>query len=217
MRGKRADNEAVSDVSEDERAAARGGDGVPRRRRRRPEARTSRRVRGRRPPVVPWRMIGFLLGLGILAGFAAVNIEHRSDVSFGFFVFSDVPVFLSILVAFIAGALFVLPLALRRGRRMRDAQLANTATEGQVRAAVAAGAKRRRLLGDGAAGDTVAGDTVVDDTTEDEAGVEEEPLGLAAPGRGSSSRKRGGGTEKPSRRDSSKRSTPRRRGAGGGK
>ena len=152
-------------------------------------------------------MIGFLLGLGILAGFAAVNIEHRSDVSFGFFVFSDVPVFLSILVAFIAGALFVLPLALRRGRRMRDAQLANTATEGQVRAAVADGAKRRRLLGDGA----------VDDTIEDEAGVEEEPLGLAAPGRGSSSRKRGGGTEKPSRRDSSKRSTPRRRGAGGGK
>ena len=121
--------------------------------------------------MVPWRMIGFLLGLGVLTGFAAVNIEHRSDVSFGFFSFQQVPVFLSLLVAFIAGALFVLPLALRRGRRMRDAELANAATEGQVRAAVAARAKRRRDRGKDAVESLPASGEAAD----------EEPLGLASP------------------------------------
>jgi uncharacterized integral membrane protein len=116
--------------------------------------------------MVPWRMLGFLLVLGLLAGFAAVNGEHRADVSFGFFEFTALPIFLSLLLAFIAGALFVMPLALRRGRRMRDAELAGAPGEHQVRAALSARSKPRGRASRAVAGDVtdlaLAGSAVTD-------------------------------------------------------
>jgi len=122
--------------------------------------------------VVPWRMVGFLLVLGLLAGFAALNAEHRADISFGFFAFVAVPVFLSLLLAFIVGALFVLPLALRRGKRMRDAELADAPTEEQVRAALS-DRPQRRLLG-------LGGRAAVEvDPAEKEAGVSVDESALA--------------------------------------
>ena len=158
-------------------------------------------------------MIGFLLGLGVLAGFAAVNTEHRSDVSFGFFSFQQVPVFLSLLVAFIAGALFVLPLALRRGRRMRDAELANAATEGQVRAAVAARARRRRDRGKDAVESLPA---PAGEAADEEAGGEG-PLGLASP-EGSAAPSASAGTRKTRPRRTPAKGAARKggRGARGG-
>ncbi len=66
---------------------------------------------------MPWRLIGFLLVLVLVAGFATVNISNRSDVSFGFFTFEEVPIFLSLLVAFILGTLLMVPFLLRRRKK----------------------------------------------------------------------------------------------------
>ena len=71
---------------------------------------------------MPWRMIGMLVLLGLVAGFATLNLEHRSDISFGFYEFSQIPVFLSLLVAFILGAVLMLPFTLGRRRRKKKAE-----------------------------------------------------------------------------------------------
>ena len=62
------------------------------------------------------RLILFLIIFVIFLGFIVLNLNHSSDISFGFITFSDIPVFLSILSSFMLGMLFAIPLsfALRR-------------------------------------------------------------------------------------------------------
>lgn len=68
----------------------------------------------------PWRLFFALLVLGCAALFAGLNLE-RVNVSVGVHVFRDVPLFLALVVAFIAGAVCVLPYAFvpRRGKARR--------------------------------------------------------------------------------------------------
>lgn len=67
---------------------------------------------------MPWRLIGFILLLAIFLAFVALNLEHRSDISFGFVTLENVPVFLSLFGAFVVGVLVALPLtAIARNRR----------------------------------------------------------------------------------------------------
>lgn len=58
---------------------------------------------------MPWRLIFVVLLIGIVLFFVGFNIENRVDVSFGFHVFSQVPIFISLFVAFLAGVLVMLP------------------------------------------------------------------------------------------------------------
>jgi len=58
---------------------------------------------------VPWKMIFFLVVLAVVVFFAGFNITNVSDISFGFHKFVDVPIFVSLSIAFIAGALIMLP------------------------------------------------------------------------------------------------------------
>lgn len=64
---------------------------------------------------MPWRLISFLLALGIITVFIGFNLDNVSDISFGFTILSDVPIFISLLVAFLTGALVMLPAAIGRG------------------------------------------------------------------------------------------------------
>ncbi|MCD6123280.1 MAG: LapA family protein [Spirochaetales bacterium] len=71
------------------------------------------------------RLIGFLIILIIFAVFTAFNLSNRSDVSIAFYTFKNVPIFLSLLVSFILGALFVLPFTLFKKKKAvlrRDAK-----------------------------------------------------------------------------------------------
>ena len=65
---------------------------------------------------VPWRLVLLLAILVCAAAFAALN-QQRVDVSLGVYVFSGVPLFLALLVAFIAGAACVIPYALDGRKR----------------------------------------------------------------------------------------------------
>ena len=58
-----------------------------------------------------------VLIITIEAVFAGLNMKNVSDISFGFAVLKDVPVFLSILISFVSGAVIVLPFTLIKGHK----------------------------------------------------------------------------------------------------
>ena len=63
---------------------------------------------------VPWKMIFFLAILALVVFFAGFNITNVSDISFGFYTVIDVPIFISLFIAFIAGALVMIPFVLKK-------------------------------------------------------------------------------------------------------
>lgn len=64
-----------------------------------------------------YRLIGFLIILIVFAVFSAFNLSNKSDISLAFYTFKSVPIFLSLLVSFILGTLFVLPFTLFRRKK----------------------------------------------------------------------------------------------------
>ena len=67
------------------------------------------------------RLLGFIFIFAIFTCFIVLNLHHRSDLSFGFIEFNDVPVFLSVLCSFMLGMLFAIPLAFSLSRKRRAA------------------------------------------------------------------------------------------------
>jgi hypothetical protein len=61
---------------------------------------------------MPWRLVGFILLLGVLLGFIGFNLENTCDISFGFKVIPGVPVYLTAFVGFVLGMLCSLPLVI---------------------------------------------------------------------------------------------------------
>lgn len=59
------------------------------------------------------KLAGFVLVLVILVAFAGFNLGNQCDISFGFVTFPKVPVFMSTLVAFLAGMIVTLPFTIR--------------------------------------------------------------------------------------------------------
>ena len=58
---------------------------------------------------MPWRLIQFIILFAIFLLFIIFNLENKTDISFGFTVFKDVPVFLTVFCTFIAGMLCAFP------------------------------------------------------------------------------------------------------------
>jgi uncharacterized integral membrane protein len=63
---------------------------------------------------MPWRLVTFLIVLTIVVLFAGFNITNVADISFGFYTLKNVPVFVSLFVAFLFGTFLVLPFAVRK-------------------------------------------------------------------------------------------------------
>jgi len=63
---------------------------------------------------MPWRLILFLLVLTIVVLFAGFNITNVADISFGIWTLHQVPIFLSLFIAFLVGCFVMLPFAVRR-------------------------------------------------------------------------------------------------------
>ncbi len=62
-------------------------------------------------------MIFFLIILLILVVFIAFNVNNSSDISFGFKNYTDVPIFVSLFIAFTAGVVVTIPMVLLSGRK----------------------------------------------------------------------------------------------------
>ena len=69
--------------------------------------------------MIPWRLILFLCILAIIILFIGFNITNASDISFGFYTFTSVPVFISLFIAFLFGAFVMLPFAVvgKKGKK----------------------------------------------------------------------------------------------------
>ncbi|HOT62102.1 MAG TPA: hypothetical protein PLU93_04505 [Treponemataceae bacterium] len=72
---------------------------------------------------MPWKLILFLAALVVATVFIGVNLDNRCDVNLLVRTFKDVPVFVSLLFAYLAGALSVVPFFLKRDRRAPPRQL----------------------------------------------------------------------------------------------
>ena len=60
---------------------------------------------------MPWRLIGFIIILGIFLVFIAFNLGNKCDINMVFHTFKDVPVFLTAFASFVLGMLCAVPLA----------------------------------------------------------------------------------------------------------
>jgi uncharacterized integral membrane protein len=71
---------------------------------------------------MPWRLIFVVILMGIVLFFVGFNIENRADVSFGFHTFTQVPIFISLFVAFLAGVIVMLPFTFgfRHKRKLKN-------------------------------------------------------------------------------------------------
>jgi len=58
---------------------------------------------------MPWRLIIFIVLLTPFLIFIAFNVNHKCDISFGFKVFQEVPVFITIFCSFVLGMICTLP------------------------------------------------------------------------------------------------------------
>ena len=66
---------------------------------------------------MPWKLIvGILIGL-LLLTFIGLNWQHTTAISFGFYVFQDVPAVIAILGAFMTGLIISIPFAVATGRK----------------------------------------------------------------------------------------------------
>ncbi|MDL2228903.1 hypothetical protein LJC14_01500 [Treponema sp. OttesenSCG-928-L16] len=78
---------------------------------------------------MPWRLIGFILLFGIFLAFIGFNLQNASDVSLGFTVLQNVPVYLTAFSAFVLGMLAAIPFiasARRKNEKRSNAKKAVT-------------------------------------------------------------------------------------------
>lgn len=71
---------------------------------------------------MPAKLLYFISVLLILALFMGFNLQNRCDVSFVFHVFKDVPIFLSLLFAFLLGNIATLPFLISNRKKMKKAE-----------------------------------------------------------------------------------------------
>ena len=71
---------------------------------------------------MPWRLVTFVVILGLVVIFAAFNTTNTSDISFGFYVVKDVPIFVSLFFAFLIGVVIMAPFLIGTTRKKRLAR-----------------------------------------------------------------------------------------------
>ncbi|MFO8063234.1 MAG: hypothetical protein ACQETQ_11365 [Spirochaetota bacterium] len=74
---------------------------------------------------MPWKLIGFLVVVGLILAFVGFNAANVSDISFGFYELEEVPIFISLFAAFALGVLITLPFTLlgrSKGAKKRPKQ-----------------------------------------------------------------------------------------------
>ena len=68
---------------------------------------------------MPWRLIVILLFFSLVIVFIGFNLDNTATVSFGFHEFRDVPVFVSLFIAFISGAVVTLPFSIGKNIKIK--------------------------------------------------------------------------------------------------
>ncbi|SIP99272.1 hypothetical protein SAMN05920897_102125 [Alkalispirochaeta americana] len=70
---------------------------------------------------MPWKLLLYLVLLGCVLAFVGLNLDHTADISLGFVLYQDVPVFLSLFFAFFLGVVLTIPAVMfTTSRKTRD-------------------------------------------------------------------------------------------------
>ncbi len=67
----------------------------------------------------PFKVILFVIILGLIIFFIGFNLTNVSDISIGFHIFEDVPIFISLFIAFAAGVAVMLPVFFFRKKKIK--------------------------------------------------------------------------------------------------
>ena len=71
---------------------------------------------------MPGKLVYFIIVMLMLVLFMGFNLSNRGDISVIFYVFKDVPIFLSMLFAFLLGNIAVLPFLISSRHKMKKAE-----------------------------------------------------------------------------------------------
>jgi len=66
---------------------------------------------------MPWRLGVFIVLFLVFFLFIVFNLPHKTDISFGFTVLKDIPVFVTAFFSFIAGMFCTLPFIFRTRKK----------------------------------------------------------------------------------------------------
>lgn len=70
---------------------------------------------------MPIRLIGTIILLILVTIFAGINLDNKCDITFVFYTFKDIPVFMTVIVSFAVGVILMLPFTF--GRRSKKNQV----------------------------------------------------------------------------------------------
>ena len=82
---------------------------------------------------MPWKFILFIFFLILGAVFTGLNLGNSCNINFGFKTFEQIPVFLTILFAFLAGIVVTLPFTLGRGKKEGSPKAPKAEKQGKPR------------------------------------------------------------------------------------
>ncbi|HNY21530.1 MAG TPA: hypothetical protein PKO22_05195 [Treponemataceae bacterium] len=71
---------------------------------------------------MPWKLVSFLSVLVVITLFIGFNLENRCDVSLIVYTYKNVPIFVSLLFAYVVGALTTIPFFLASGTKRRNSK-----------------------------------------------------------------------------------------------
>lgn len=71
---------------------------------------------------MPWKLVGFIVCLVLGTCFAGFNLKNSCNISFGFHTFENIPIFLSLIIAFVCGVLVTLPFTIIKKKTAKEKQ-----------------------------------------------------------------------------------------------
>ena len=71
---------------------------------------------------MPWKLVGFIVCLVLGTCFAGFNLGNSCNISFGFHTFENIPIFLSLIIAFACGVLVTLPFTIIKKKTAKEKQ-----------------------------------------------------------------------------------------------
>lgn len=71
---------------------------------------------------MPWKLVGFIICLVLGTCFAGFNLENCCNISFGFHTFENIPIFLSLIIAFACGVVVTLPFTVIKKKSAKEKQ-----------------------------------------------------------------------------------------------
>lgn len=71
---------------------------------------------------MPIKLIGTIILLILVTIFAGVNLDNKCDITFVFYTFKNIPVFMTVIISFAIGAVVMLPFTLGRRKKKNCAK-----------------------------------------------------------------------------------------------